>query len=362
MSDDIEDRVRRAMRSAVPPAPAHPGYGERLDRFGRQRRARAWLAVGVVSVVAVLGVVSGVTLAADPVPDASDGPSVAADTPAAPEVPAVSCDTPVGPGTALPETAVVEVRLCDGVAGRQTASREVLAPADSLVGVAAQEFVARVDAFDMLTTNVDLDCSTSGADFRFVLVAADGTTGQVLQDGSSCDMVTVDGEQRIRRGIPTYLELLHLQRARGATLTAVAAHCPDRLGVTDSTVGVDIPAPEDEGVTVLLCRYPVAGNAPDLVRELEVVEPAARTEVLELLADGVTGHDPCNDQVVGGPLANDIVVVVDAWGDVLSASTFRCFAYPRPGSWDDTGTSYGGGSLWWPAPQLSETVAELLDR
>jgi len=146
------------------------------------------LAVGAVSVVAVLAVVSGVTLTADPGP--REDPVVATDNPSLPEVPGASCDAPVGPDTALPAAEIVEVRLCDGVAGPQTASAEVLAPADSLVGVAAQEYVARVDAFDV--------------------VADDGTTGQVLQDGSSCDMVTVDGEQRWRRGIPTYLELLHL--------------------------------------------------------------------------------------------------------------------------------------------------------
>ncbi len=360
MSDDIEDRVRRVMRTAVPPAPAQPGYGERLDRVARQRRARGRLAVGAVSVVAVLGVVSGVTLAADPGP--REDPVVATGSPTTREVSAASCDTPVGPGTALPEAEVVEVRLCDGVSGRQTASREVLAPADSLAGVAAQEFVARVDAFDVLPESVALDCPSSGVDFRFVVLAADGTAGQLLQKGGECDMVTVDGQQRAHRALPTYLELLDRQRARGATPTAATAHCPDRLGVTESTVGVDIPAPEDEGVTVLLCRYPVASNAAALVRELEVVEPAARTELLALLADGVTGPDPCNDQVVGGPLDSDIVAVVDAWGDVLSASTFSCDAYPRPGSWDDTWSPYGGGTVWWPARELSETVADLLDR
>ena len=362
MSDDIERRVRRALHSAAPAMPAQPGYGERLDRLARRRRSRTRLAGGALSVVAVLGVVSGVTLASDPQSDLADDPPVASDSPGDPQVPAASCDTPTGPGTALSKAEVVEVRLCDGVAlsgrGVRRRSTEVVAPEDTLTGPAAKEFVERIDAFQILRDGVDLDCPSSHLDFRFVTVAADGTTGQVLQNGSSCDMVTVDGEQRTRRALPTFLELLHSQRADRRTPVSTGARCPGREGGDGSTVGVDIPPPQDDGVTVLLCRH-----RSGTVRELRVSDPRERAEVLEQLGRGVDEGGMCGGMTAYPyRLDGDTVVVVDAWGDVLSASTFVCAPYPRPGSWDETGTPYGGGAVWYPSPELAATVSDLLER
>lgn len=362
MSDEIEDRVRQAQRAGVPPAPEQPGYGQRIGRLARGRRTRGCMAVGAAGVVAVIAVVSGVPLVADPRTESADAPPVAVEPSDAQVVPAASCDAPPARGedTALPDAAVVEVRLCDGVPwlGRRPAAG--LAPTDSLVGQSAQELVERVGALPIQPRNMSIDCFASRGAFRFVVVAADSTTSQVLQE-ADCDFATVDNEPRLGSAMPAYLELLRRQRADAEPPTSVDVRCPSYAGSPLSTVGAGLPTADDGGVTVLLCRSTSRDEPPRLVRELEVTDSGERSDVIDLLAHGEPGPDPCLASDLAPPRFVDSVVVADAWGDVFTASTFRCFAYTRPGSWGSASTADAGSPLW-PRSELQEKVAELLDR
>lgn len=348
----IDQRLRETLAD-LPEPPTEPGYGDRLAALGRRRRARRAAVTTGAGVLAVVLTVATVTRGAGP---DRPGPGDPVTEPAAPAVvDDLDCSAPVSDavdGAPVVPTGAVAARLCGGQV--DNAGIDVRWPADTLRGRFVDRLVTRLNA--MAPYEEQEYCGLiAGPSYDLVLVYPDGAQVRVTAStAGNCAHLGGTGGPQWRDPGPVLDEARRLVREQrdGADAPAVAAACPPQWQDVWETAGA-IPVGLDDPVAVTACRYDLRLRARFID---ESAHGALRDEVVvgdpdplvRVALDG-SRTDPCGGVAYDLDPTQDLLIVVDRWGD-------RHVVPTNAPCWPSTLS----GPRRYPAETLAQEVAALL--
>lgn len=334
-----EDDLRSVLARAPQPRPA-PGLGTAVAATARERRARrrAVVASGV-AVVAVASTVSvaGLIGQGDKRPPVIQRPDSG--------VVAPQCDAQyeqsVDGGPAVPMGAVA-ARLC-GVALHLDPGLAVW-PDDVIDGPAVADLVEHIN--DLTPYVAPQICTEPLApSFDLVLAYPDGRQVHLHGDrsGNCANLAVEGGRQWARPGdvLQRALTLIQDERAVDTPMDAVAPTCPATIAESRTTLEA-APVSATSDIAITLCRYRPTG-------ELQTSAAVAAPETLVRLMTRGSTEQRCQTASDDAERGRELVVVQDAHGDQVTATTQRC----RPSSVT--------GTYRYPTASFIAKVVQLLD-
>lgn len=322
MTDHDEQRLREVMRTWVPEPPPSGAYGAQLRALAQQRRRTTQrLTIGAAAVAAVAVVVVSAVIGGSPAPSGQLPDPVASD----PAQPALSCGDEATRQALAPRP--TSVRLCPASSDLKGGPPRV--PLDALVGDRATEFVAAVEQLPSARSPFSCPYIPTPS-FRFVAGYSDDSTVSTRFQVRGCGSgVYVAGKRYPRVAsevLRIFLDLIHEQRGEvPPPLSAPTIECPPGASDLGSTLGADFPGAGEPGVYAVLCKYQYRGRA-SLLRESMVVDEPSVVARLIALADTDEVYR-CPYFPPYGPASGDRVLLVDRFGDVVSATTGICTPY-----------------------------------
>ena len=301
MTHESDDRLRGALRSAVPQPPAAPDRVERAAAAGRRRRL-AQRGGAALAALSVLAIAVGVPMSVDRAGSPSEVADSVAPTPSDDKLTAadVRCPPPSG-GPDWPEAAsqggplvpegVVAARICDASSGRADLWTALPWRAPNIV--LTQHTDELVTAINQLSGVSQVDTYTDGcpaiggSSFDLVLRYPDRRDIVITGSTGDCEFVQAVGEYRAGADQvwDAMRHLLYQQRVeQSGPVSVEPAGCPDDPSeLTAGWMSISVrgePAPYPT-VATTVCPYTGAGAAAESTDAVLVDHAVVDTEVAE---------------------------------------------------------------------------------
>ncbi|MGH3504731.1 MAG: hypothetical protein ACRDQA_28115 [Nocardioidaceae bacterium] len=341
MTDDFEQRLRDALRAAVPDPVDWPGRAAAARRRSRRARSTLWLsAVTAVVVIAAVVVPTVLTGEGSPRHLPSAGATHSAATPSTPpqNPPTVTCRGRLGASgqlSAVPDGAVA-VRLCPGGLVPPT-----VGPRD-ILRTRIQKVVNVVNNLPKAPS--DQACTdVKGGSYNLVFTYADGRTVVVHGSLVNCKDVTIGGAKRVgaTKLLDAYLAAVQAQRAESAPplLSPVHLSCPEDLD--RALRSLILPTTHLHLTQAIACWRgdPAAQHAPVTLSARQVQRLNAGVAAHSVHVDNAaTFHPSC--PAVPWHSTRVVILGVNAWGDhvVLAQRDCGLFTINQHQVWSPSGS------------------------